>query len=159
MTRHNETARNNMMATNDSVRDLIGLCSGLIALLDKETQHLKAMKPREIEGLLDQKSALALGYQQQVKHLAEDPVCLQAVEPVLRQELQEAMHKVQTEVARNARALEAARLANEKMLQAIVSAVSEKKGAVATYGSNGEASSADRDGAGAPVTLSVDQRL
>ena len=146
------------IADNGTIRDLISLCTALIRLMRQETQCLKAMNPSAIAKLQDQKSALALSYHEQVRQLAGEPRCLQAVEPVLRDELKREMAALAEEVTLNERALRAARNANERVLQLIADAVSATRTKHDTYGRDGAPRAEARVGE-KPVALSVDRRL
>ncbi len=145
--------------TNQTVRDLIAICTSLIDLLGRESGLLEAMRPAEIKALQDQKSTLALTYEQQVKQLATDPTCLRAVEPVLRDELKTAFNQLETARRANEQALRAAQEANERVIRAIVAAVGDRQTQVATYGPNGAQATGRSCHADDTISLSVNRQI
>ena len=145
--------------SNVAVRDLISICTSLIGLLEQETTLLREMQAGEINSLQDQKSTLALTYQQQIRDLAGDPQCFRAVEPVLRDELRSALEAVNTATVDNERALRAARTANEKVIQAVVDAVAVNDSESATYGRDGSLNLADGATGAPPAAISINQQL
>lgn len=145
--------------SNIAVRDLISICTSLIGLLEQETTLLQEMQAGQINSLQDQKTTLALTYQQQIRELAGDPQCFRAVEPVLRDELRSALEAVNTASVDNERAIRAARTANEKVIQAVVDAVAVNDSESATYGRDGSLNLTDGAAGRPPAAVSINQQL
>jgi len=147
------------LPTNKLVRDLIGKCTGLIDLMGRETELLKAMRPKDIVELQEEKTALARSYEQQARQLSTDPACLRAVEPILRDELEASMRALEQASGANERALRAAREANDRTIRAIVAAVMEQTEEGGTYGRDGAQRTREAAGGGKSLVLSLDQQL
>lgn len=159
MTDERDPRSESELPTNRLVRDLIGKCTGLIDLMGRETELLKAMRPKDIVELQEEKTFLARSYEQQARQLAADPACLKAVEPVLREELETAMRALEQASGANELALRAAREANDRTIRAIVAAVMEQTEETGTYGRDGAQRAGEAAGGGKSLALSLDQQL
>ncbi len=154
-----ERQRGEDRPTNNAVRDLIGVCTSLIDLFGRETALLEAMRPAEIKTLQDEKSTLALTYEQQVKQLAVDPNCLRVVEPVLREELKAVMHNLESSRRVNEQALIAAQEANERVIRCIVEAVTEHTHQANTYGPDGGQAAKNANHTDDTISLSLNEQI
>ena len=96
------------MSTNDTIANLVALTARLVDLMGREIELLRAMRPREIEGIQAEKAALARTYAETVRQLSADPQRLKALEPVVRDEIKRVTERFEEAVAENARALKAA---------------------------------------------------
>jgi hypothetical protein len=140
------------------LRDLIAIVGRLIALMDKETAMLRAMRSDQIGTLQAEKTRLAGLYVGMVKDIHKHPELLTAVEQAVRGELTEAMTRFEKATTENERAINAARTANERVLKAIVTAVNARR-AVGTYGNNGAVAEAPRPQRAQVLSIAVDRRF
>jgi hypothetical protein len=136
--------------------DLIAITGRLVELMNREIEMLRAMRPRDIEALQEEKAALARLYEQQVAALRDDPRRLTVLEPILQQELRATTDAYDSAIRRNAQALRAARDANEALLKAIVDAANAlRKEGYSETGGKARASRGNRP----PTSLAVDRTL
>lgn len=138
-------------------QDMIAISARLIALMESEIGHLRAMRPSAIAGLQDEKAALGRLYLQQLDALRKDPIQLSVIDESVRDELLAINARYERVVNANMAALLGARDANERLLRAIVAAHSNARSAQG-YGPRGETSIAARPDA-EPVALTLDRRL
>ena len=126
--------------TDDATPDieaLIRVTSRLVDLMRRETEHLSGMRVAEVEALQREKSALAAIYETAVRALASRPGALDEVGPALKQELAAAAHAFDQAAAENLRRLAAARTAHDRLLKAIVDAVTERRSSKSLYAASG----------------------
>jgi hypothetical protein len=140
------------------IEALIGVGSRLIDLMEREIAILRDMRPGDVTELQDEKGSLAAAYETHLAALRDEPVLLAALAPPLKDELVRVAMRLNATVAANARALDAARTANERLLKAIVEAVTADRARNSGYSRTG-ATARQASGRAAPVSLSVDTRL
>ncbi len=140
------------------IEALIAVGSRLIELMEREIAILRDMRPGDVASLQGEKDALAGAYETHLAALRDEPVLLAALAPPLKDELMRVAMRLNATVAENARALEAARTANERLLKAIVDAVAAERERATGYSQTG-ARLRPAAGRAAPVSLSVDTRL
>ena len=147
------------MTTNatPNIESLIRVTSRLVELMRRETEQLGTMRIQELDALQAEKTALAAAYEAAVQALANQPDALAALAPAIRQELAEAARAFDQAAAENLRRLTAARTAHDRMLKAIVDAITERRNAGGSYAASG-ASARLRPAAGA-VSIALDRRL
>lgn len=143
-------------ATPD-VESLIRVASRLVELMRREAEHLSAMRLADVEALQQEKSALAANYETAVRALADRPDLLSTIAPALRDELAAAGRAFDQAAAENLRRLAAARIAHDRLVKAIVDAVTEKRTGGGAYAASG-APARLRHAPGA-VSVSLDRRL
>lgn len=149
-----------MMATRTvHVETLITVTSRLIGVLDHEIELLRAMEVGAIEALQEEKQALTLAYEECVTAVAGNPAVLEALEPSLRAELSELARRFDSTLAENARALHAVRDSHDRLLKAVVDAVSETRSRQKGYSARGVFARPKRSSGSSPLSLSFDQRL
>lgn len=141
-----------------SARGLIEIASRLIVLLERETALLRAMKAGEIGALQPEKSRLIAAYEERTRGLSAHGEELGFLEAAVREELHDTIARFNEAAKDNALALRAAHQANERLMQAIVDALSQQRNRAEGYGADGartgvEASLNDR------VALTYDERL
>lgn len=144
------------MTVSSHVEALIRTASRLIALIEREVDLLRSMRPGEIGPLQAEKAALATAYQEHLAALSAEPAAVAALEPALRAELSALAERLETLVGENERAVVAAQEAHTRLLKAIVEAVQESKGRNAGYAPPRPGRRAPRHGA---ISLSVDRSL
>jgi hypothetical protein len=148
-----------MASPNIEIETLITVTGRLIRVLDREIELLRAMEVGQIQTLQDEKLTLILTYEECVKALAGNPAALDAMAPPLRAELSALARRFDSTVAENARALHAVRDSHDRLLKAIVDAVSENRTRHKGYSANGTVPPARRGSAASTLSLSLDQRL
>ncbi len=140
------------------IEALIGVGSRLIELMEREIAILRDMRPGDVAPLQAEKDALSAAYETHLAALRDEPVLLAALASPLKDELMRVAMRLNAVVAENARALDAARAANERLLKAIVDAVAAERERTAGYSRTGARARA-ATGRTVPVSLSVDTRL
>jgi flagellar biosynthesis/type III secretory pathway chaperone len=141
-----------------SLDALIDIASRLITLLGQETQLLRQMKIKEIAALQDEKLALTRAYEARTRDLNQNSGDLDAVDQAIREELRATVNRFEDAAKANAIAVHAAQEANQRLMQAIVDIVSERRGRTESYAADGTSTVKDarpREG----LALSLDERL
>ncbi len=146
------------MNTTTRANDMIVVASRLIALMEQEIEILRNMKIREIETLQVEKDQLANAYLEHSRTLRQEPAQMRALAPAIREELTQALGRLQDVFGRNERALRAAREANGRLIQAVVDAIAEKQGNATTYTNAGKVSRCATCEAG-PTPLTLNREL
>ena len=129
----------------------------LVRLLEQESAILNAMKPGEIAELQTRKSELVGEYEGRLKALSDQPELKSRLKPALVQELTLAVETLKQAIDRNEKALTAAKMATDQLVQSIASAVIEEQRVQSLYRADGRSSPTSQ--AGAPVAVSVNQVL
>jgi flagellar biosynthesis/type III secretory pathway chaperone len=148
------------MITLESRRidDLIAITSRLSDLMHRETTMLGEMRGGEIASLQEEKHTLAVAYEREMKRLDEHPEEFATVEPEKQAKLLEQVGVFKEVAVKNERVLHAARETNQRLLQAIVEAVTEQR-ARHGYSATGAAENAAASDSAAGLSLSLDQQL
>ena len=147
------------MSTQSQVNDLLQVTSRLIAVLEREVELLRAAPSTEFEALQEEKSALTTAYESQARSLTGHPELLEALQPVLRAELERVTSRFQSVVAANEAALRAARETTQRVLQAIADEFCKNQRDNAGYTATGYDSTASYGGGRQPVSIAIDRRL
>jgi flagellar biosynthesis/type III secretory pathway chaperone len=137
---------------------LITIASRLIALMEKETALLRAMKPQAIAELQEEKQRLVRAYEDRSRAITTHHEALAALDAAVREELGRTIVKFEAAVRDNATALRAAHDANEHVLLAIVEVIETQRSRTGTYGADGSRAGNGKGGRDA-VTLSVDGHI
>lgn len=144
---------------NTRIERLIHVASQLIDVMNHEVELLRAMRVNEIDALQPAKHELTVQYEGSIEALAAEPAVLRAMEPALRAELTAVVTRFDAAVDANARALSAVRESHDRLLHAIVDAVSEQRSRQKAYTATGSLDH-PRTGRNVPtLSLTVDQRL
>ena len=147
------------MTTNDLITNLVAVTARLIDLMGREIDLLRAMKPREIDELQDEKSTLARRYADAVQQLSSEPERLASVAPGVRDELKRATERFEVAVAENARALRSASEANARLIKAIVEAAEGQIPRAEGYTPTGGTAARLVGPRGRAVALSINQQF
>ena len=110
-----------------TVHSVIATVKGLVSVMSREIELLRAMKIKEMSELQEQKLALVNAYEQGSSQLKKDPSVMQHLDPLLKEELRDVIQLLNTTVTENETALLAAKTSNERLMQAVVEAVQEQK--------------------------------
>lgn len=141
------------MTQSSRMADLLAITSRLIACMEREIELLRAMQPKELRQLQDDKTALADAYRAFVLALKEPDAAAESVNDVLRDELAEATERFQASLSDNLRALRAMRDVNERVMRAVVQALEEPRVQVTGYNQRGAVKRGRRSPAIGPVAL------
>jgi hypothetical protein len=139
------------------VESLIRITGRLVELMQRETEHLDGVRLDQIEALQQEKAALAANYDAAVRALANQGEVLKVIAPALKDELAAAARAFDRAAAENLRRLAAARTAHDRLVKAIVDAVTEKRSAGSPYAASGGPARV-RLAPGA-VSVALDRRL
>ncbi|MPY72358.1 MAG: hypothetical protein GEU92_20065 [Alphaproteobacteria bacterium] len=149
-----------MMATRTlHIETLIKVTGRLIGVMNREVELLRSMDVAEIEAIQDEKQALTVAYEECVRAVAANPAVLEALEPPLRAELSDMAARFDAALAENARALQIVRDSHDRLLKAIVDAVSESRTQRKGYAADGSLAAIGRRKAGATISLTLDRQL
>ncbi|KKJ76507.1 hypothetical protein WH95_11855 [Kiloniella litopenaei] len=110
-----------------TVHSVIATVKGLVSVMSREIELLRAMKIKEMSQLQEQKLVLVNAYEQGSSQLKKDPSFMQHLDPLLKEELRDVIQLLNTTVSENETALLAAKTSNERLMQAVVEAVQEQK--------------------------------
>ena len=147
------------MSTTSRIDDLIQITSRLIVVLEREVELLRATPSTGLEALQEEKSALTAAYESQARSLAGHPELLEALQPVLRAELERVSSRFQSAVSNNEMALRAARETTQRVLQAIADELGRNRRDRAGYSATGYGSTDTFGGGGQPISIALDERL
>lgn len=121
------TAPKTHNAPEATVHSVIATVKGLVSVMSREIDLLRAMKIKEMSELQEQKLVLVNAYEQGSSQLKKDPSFMQHLDPLLKEELRDVIQLLNTTVTENETALLAAKTSNERLMQAVVEAVQEQK--------------------------------
>ncbi len=147
------------MSTTNQIDDFIQITSRLISVLEREVELLNGKSSTELEALQEEKSVLTAAYESQARSMAGHPELLQALQPVLRAELERVTSRFQSAVSTNEVALRAARETTQRVLQAIADELDKNQHSNSGYSATGYGSTASYGGGRPPVSIAIDRRL
>jgi flagellar biosynthesis/type III secretory pathway chaperone len=148
------------MKTTDRFDALALLIEKLVTCLDHETATLGQRQVTALGELQREKNRLTLAYETELKQLKDGGANLEKVEPARLQSLTAAAQRLQLAVAKNERALRAAKAVNERILAAMVDAIETGRGKPVGYtGRGAKPPSAPYRRAGPVSAVTIDQRL
>jgi flagellar biosynthesis/type III secretory pathway chaperone len=142
--------------TSEELRQVIHIVEDLTAVMSREVELLRAMRVRDFGELQDHKLALVQTYEKQTEQLRANPAFVDAIDPLLREELTDVMERMHTAMSENELAINAARTANQRIATAIVNAVHDHKSENGGYSSKGGSSKSSKT---PPVSVQIDQHL
>lgn len=122
---------------SEQIETLIKVTSRLMGVLGREVEMLREMRVSDIETLRDEKNELTLVYEQAVRVIAADPEKLAAIEPALRDTLGDLGQRLDGALTANARALSAVRESHDRLLKAVVDAVTDSRARQKAYNAKG----------------------
>ena len=123
-----------------AIDDFIDVSNRLTELMTAEVTSLRAMRPKDIAPLQEEKAALTERYSRYMQAFRSgDPTAPQPANSDERAHIQEAVTRL-TEVARtNSLALQAARTVNERLVKHVAQAVTQRTNSSTGYGATGAA--------------------
>jgi hypothetical protein len=119
------------------VLDLIALTERLTALLAEQAQAFEARRPQDAARSMEETTRLANAYRHESQRLRENPADLAAAPLELRVRLTRATEAFDAVIARQGRALTAAKTITEGLVHAIAHEVASQRTRGAAYGPTG----------------------
>ena len=119
---------------NDRVEQLILLTDRLTGLIALEAQCFEARRPHEAAQYLDETQRLANIYRHESARVRREPAMVASAPADQRARLLRATEAFDAVLARQARALEAAKTVTEGLVKAIAEEVASQRGAGLGYG-------------------------
>ena len=123
----------------EDISGLITITHRLTDLLTAEITALRAMRPRDIAPLQEEKAELTNIYEARLKALKDENITLKQVSPELAQELGQSTKILCGVIADNQRALKAVREVNEDVINIIAADIARQRNLAQTYGERGQA--------------------
>lgn len=150
-----------MTKTNGNpVQEMMRVAGRLVALMDRETELLRTHQTQSIGALQEEKSGLAVAYAVLAREIRAEPELLRALTKSLREELREALRRFDRAAKANARAIDGARKANERVIHAIIEAAAIARAPSATgYSPNGGRVVPRRPDMAAPVSVALNRQF
>ncbi len=139
--------------TTRTVDQLADVAEQLAAVMQRETEVLRTMRPQENHGLHKHKETLAAAYRQLATKLREEPSQADGLGQATRSRLRHASQRLETASAQNAVALQAAMHANHRLGETIAAAVRNELGTNQTYGRDGRIGRPAKSARGAPISF------
>lgn len=125
------------------VEQLIALTERLTALIALEAQAFEERRPQDAAAHLDETSKLANLYRHESARARGDPSMVKAAPLEQRMRLMRATEAFDAVLARQGRALDAAKTVTEGLVRAIAEEVAAKRASGTGYGPGATASAAD----------------
>jgi len=138
---------------NDRVDQLIVLTQRLTELIALEAAAFEQRRPHEAAKYIEETSRLANLYRHESARVRGDPSLVQAAPAAQRTALVRATEAFDAVLARQGRAIEAARTITEGLVRAIADEVAAQRTEVAGYGAAGA-----RNTASAPTAIAFNQQ-
>lgn len=129
-----------MSAITALIEDTVDVTQRLTALLEREVELLKNLKPQDIRALQNDKSELAATYERLIRDLREKAPQLAEADAKLKDRLRQATQRFQMALAENERSIRAVKSVSERLMRAVVAAVAERKSGTPAYSRAGLAS-------------------
>ena len=132
----------------DRVDQLVTLTERLTELVAAQAQAFERHRPKDAADFIDETSKLANIYRHESAKVRANPGLLSAASLADRTRLTRATEAFDAVLARQSRALDAARLVTEGLVRAIAEEVADQrqKGAAEGYGPTGERTAKPADG-------------
>lgn len=125
------------------VRQLIDLTNRLTARLGEESRVFESHRPQDAATALAGTQDLANTYRRESAQLKADPASVAAASVADKTALIQATRAFEAVLTRHARAVEAARIVSEGLVQTIAAEVAGQRGSPSAYGATGRANAGD----------------
>lgn len=119
------------------ILDLIALTERLTALIAEQAQAFEARRPQDAAHNMEETTRLANTYRHEAQRVREDPLQLSGAPLALRARLIRATEAFDAVIARQGRALTAAKTITEGLVHAIAHEVAIQRNRGAAYGPTG----------------------
>ncbi len=147
------------MSAEAKIDALIHVAGRLIEVMNQEIEVLRGMRVADLAPIQQEKNSLADDYEASVRDLQADPDAILAVSDSLRREFAEIASRLNGTLMENERALHAAQVAHDRVLNAIVRAVEQTRPTLNTYTPDGTAALAGSSTHRYAAPLSLDTSL
>ena len=137
-------------AFDDRIHQLIALTERLTELIAAQAQAFEARLPQDAAASMEETSRLANAYRHEAQRTREQAVVLRKLSPLQRQKLTRVTEAFDAVIARQGRAVSAAKTVTEGLVHAIAEEIAVQRSAGAAYGPRGTKT---RPSAAASVTL------
>lgn len=121
----------------DRVEQLIILTERLTELITGQTEAFEDRRPQDAAGLLEETARLANLYRHESTRIRADTRLVQGAPPAARQRLIQATEAFDAVLARQGRAIEAARTVTEGLVKCIADEVAAQRTKGISYGATG----------------------
>ena len=121
----------------DRVEQLIILTERLTELITGQTEAFEDRRPQDAAGLLEETSRLANLYRHESARVRADPRLVEGAPQAARARLIEATEAFDAILARQGRAIEAARTVTEGLVKCIADEVAAQRSKAVVYGAGG----------------------
>lgn len=128
---------------DERVEQLIALTERLTELIALEAQAFEQRRPQDAAAHLEETSRLANLYRHESARARANPALVQAAPAEQRMRLMQATEAFDAVLARQGRALEAAKTVTEGLVRAIAEEVASKRASGSGYGPGATAAAAD----------------
>ncbi|WP_292027972.1 flagellar basal-body protein FlbY [Brevundimonas sp. UBA2416] len=125
------------------VRQLIDLTNRLTARLSEESKVFESHRPQDAAAALAGTQDLANAYRRESAQLKANPASVAAAPAADRVALIRATEAFEAVLSRHSRAVEAARVVSEGLVQTIAAEVAGQRGSPSAYGASGKANAGD----------------
>ena len=125
------------------VRQLIDLTTRLTDSLGAESKAFESRRPHDVATTLAGTQDLANAYRRESAQLKANPALVAAASAADRTALIRATGAFEAVLSRHARAVEAARIVSEGLVQTIAAEVAGQRGVPSAYGASGKATAGD----------------
>jgi hypothetical protein len=125
------------------VRQLIDLTTRLTDSLSAESKVFETRRPHDVAATLAGTQDLANSYRRESAQLKANPASVAAAPAADRTALIRATEAFEAVLSQHARAVEAARIVSEGLVQTIAAEVAGQRGVPTAYGATGKANAGD----------------
>lgn len=147
------------MNASARAQELIDLSHSMVQVLATETESLRQGDVAAITPLQPQKESLAGIYEAHMRDVTADPGIFNAIEPDLRDALTTAAQQMESAVAENKHAVQAALELNTRLVQVIADAVKSSAPVATGYTATGAAPSGPKKMAPPPTAATLNRNL
>lgn len=121
-----------------SIEELINLTESLTAVMAKETEILRSMRPADAGSLQAEKTSLSLAYSSAVSAANKQSSAMATARMDLRESLARATASLQDTMADNMCAITIAQSFNQRLVRALGEAVNENRYPATAYTADGQ---------------------
>jgi hypothetical protein len=125
------------------VKQMTDLTERLTACLVEESKAFEARRPQDAAATVTATQELANAYRRESAQIKANPAALAAAPVAHRKALIKATELFESVLSRHSRAVEAARIISEGLVQAIAAEVASQRGSPSAYGASGRANAGD----------------
>jgi hypothetical protein len=122
----------------DRVEQLVVLTERLTELVARQAQAFEGRRPQDAAALMEEASRLANLYRHESARVRADPRLVESAPPAARARLIQATEAFDAVLARQGRALEAARTITEGLVKCIAEEVANQRSQASVYGAGGQ---------------------